>query len=203
MTAKNKTMESFDSVSDIGAILKKARLDAGLTSLQIAEKLRLKPEYVEALETNPLEQLKKNSTFTRGHLRGYARLLHIPSEQVDAALATLVIEEPAPLPGALIIRKNREFSFADKKIRWLTYAIGALLLILIIIWWRSQVVSHVSTAVAVPAAGQGSENAQTSAQVLPMIDKQIDAQKAHEKKEEHHVHEQNTPVKKLNMDMQG
>ncbi len=204
MTAKNKTMESPETTTDIGVILKKARLDAGLTLEQVAEKLRLKPEYIEALETNVAVELQKDRIFTRGYVRGYARLLHIATQQVDAALAALVVDDPAPLRAPVINKKSREFSFADKKIRWLTYGIGALLLILIIIWWRSQVVNHVSTTVATPTLNQSGDAAQT----FPMINKQIDAEKdnqnkAQEKKEGHHANQHVTPVKKLNMDMQG
>lgn len=206
MATAKKTKENLSDMTDIGLLLKTAREEEGLTQEQVAEKLRLKAEYVQLLETDAQIELQKNPIFTRGYLRGYARLVNIPNQQIDEILATYVVEEPTPLKGAVINKKNPEFSFRDKKIRWLTYGLGALLLVLIIIWWRSQVVNHVPNTVATPTVQQSTTEVQ---QPLPMIEKQIQAEKENQnktqEKKEHpaHPHQQQSSVNKLNIDMQG
>jgi cytoskeleton protein RodZ len=60
--------------SPLGARLKSARERAGLTVIQVAERLHVDPHLVEALEGDRFEELGA-SVYVRGHIRHYAELV--------------------------------------------------------------------------------------------------------------------------------
>ncbi|HKM38446.1 MAG TPA: RodZ domain-containing protein [Thiopseudomonas sp.] len=65
----------------VGGALRDARVAAGLTVSEVAKKLNLTAQAVEALETNALERLP-GLTFARGYIRNYAKLLGLDAEQL-------------------------------------------------------------------------------------------------------------------------
>ncbi|MDY0207832.1 MAG: helix-turn-helix domain-containing protein [Pseudomonas sp.] len=65
----------------VGGALRDARVAAGLTVSEVASKLNLTAQAIEALETNKLERLP-GLTFARGYIRNYAKLLGLDAEQL-------------------------------------------------------------------------------------------------------------------------
>ena len=65
----------------IGGILRDARTAAGLSVTQVANKLNLTAQAVEALETNQYERLP-GLTFARGYIRSYAKLLGLDDSEL-------------------------------------------------------------------------------------------------------------------------
>jgi cytoskeleton protein RodZ len=130
------------AASNIGETLVAARTKAGWSQEQVAAKLHLKQEYIERLEQNDFADMKQNATFIKGYIRSYARLFNIPMQQIDQVFASMQVEESEPLKRNVVNKSAREFSMGDKKVRWLTYVIILVFLILVIIWWRSQITSH-------------------------------------------------------------
>jgi cytoskeleton protein RodZ len=69
-----QTQFSGDPRCGIGARLRTARERTGLTSLQAAERLRLDPDVIDALEAETFESLGA-PVYVRGHLKRYAELV--------------------------------------------------------------------------------------------------------------------------------
>ena len=65
----------------IGGILRDARTAAGLSVTQVANKLNLTAQAIEALETNQYERLP-GLTFARGYIRSYAKLLGLDDSEL-------------------------------------------------------------------------------------------------------------------------
>lgn len=65
----------------IGGILRDARTAAGLSVTQVANRLNLTAQAVEALETNQYERLP-GLTFARGYIRSYAKLLGLDDSEL-------------------------------------------------------------------------------------------------------------------------
>lgn len=76
----NDTTSAVESLS-VGELLRNARVTAGLTVLDVANKLNLTVSVVESLEQNKFAQLP-GTTFTRGYIRSYAKLLHLDATQL-------------------------------------------------------------------------------------------------------------------------
>jgi cytoskeleton protein RodZ len=119
-----------------GACLQAARVKAGLSIGQVAERLHLDEQTLGALESGRLEGLGA-SVFVRGHLRRYAELVGVPEEEVMSgyeawsgrlsAMPDLreVITAPGVRSGA------RGFELKPRQA-----LIGAIALVLVaLVWW--------------------------------------------------------------------
>lgn len=68
-----------------GALLRQAREARGMSLAEVAASLKMSPRQIEAVETEDYSRLF-GTTFIRGFMRNYAKLLRIDAEQVLAAL---------------------------------------------------------------------------------------------------------------------
>ncbi len=66
-----------------GELLREARLKKNKSIGEIASEVKVKPEYLEALEKNKFEDLP-SATFTKGFLRKYASVLGVNPDTVGA-----------------------------------------------------------------------------------------------------------------------
>ena len=79
-----------------GARLRNAREQLGLSQQAVAERLCLKVSTVRDIEEDKAPA-DLASTFLRGYIRSYARLVHIPEEELlpeDAVLCELLLSAP-------------------------------------------------------------------------------------------------------------
>ena len=85
-------------LSSAGTRLREGRMAAGLSIDAVAQQLKLAPRQVTALESDDFAALP-GRTFVRGFVRNYARLLHLDSTAVLAALpegdAALSLDRPS------------------------------------------------------------------------------------------------------------
>lgn len=65
----------------VGGILRDARISAGISVSEVANKLNLTAQAVEAIEHNQYERLP-GLTFARGYIRSYAKLLGLDSNEL-------------------------------------------------------------------------------------------------------------------------
>lgn len=79
----------------VGAQLCAERKRLGLTVADIAQRLKYAPRQVEALESDRLEALP-GLTFTRGFIRGYAKLLGLNSDPLVAMLEKSIERDAGP-----------------------------------------------------------------------------------------------------------
>lgn len=76
---------------ECGRLLRRAREGLGLSEDDVAEELRLSPFQIRALEEDDWEHLP-GSTYARGYLRSYARLLNLDVDKLLAGATTQELE---------------------------------------------------------------------------------------------------------------
>ena len=125
-----------DPTGDIspGERLRKAREAADLSVRDIATALRLEPRTIEALESGSFDELPA-PTFVRGYLRGYARAVGLPPDPLLDLYERHGFSPPAIIPDP--VEKSQAHT-SDLVFRLATFAIGGVLLVLVVLWWNSQ-----------------------------------------------------------------
>jgi cytoskeleton protein RodZ len=110
-----------------GKVLADARTAKGLTVAEVAEKLKLTPRQIEALEAEDLEHLPA-AVFVRGFARNYARLLNLPQEALSG-----VAEQPIE-PTATITAPSEGVVFRTSPVRrWLVLPLVGVVLFLAVV----------------------------------------------------------------------
>ena len=117
-----------------GAHLRKVREEANMSVDKVASALLLHPHTVEALEADAYERLPA-PTFVRGYLRGYARVLGLPSRPILEMFDRQGFEPPPLSPD---VTEAQQAHTSDTAVRLVTYAVGAVLVVLVGLWWHSQ-----------------------------------------------------------------
>ena len=117
-----------------GAYLRKAREEAETSVDKVATALLLNASTVEALEADAYERLPA-PTFVRGYLRGYARVLGIPSRPVLEMYDRQGFEPP---PLSTDVTEPTQAHTSDAVVRIVTYAVAVVLVVLVALWWHSQ-----------------------------------------------------------------
>ncbi|MGH8136018.1 MAG: helix-turn-helix domain-containing protein [Steroidobacteraceae bacterium] len=115
-----------------GGRLRGAREAKSLTVEAAAERLRLSPALVRAMEEDHLALLGAQ-VFARGYLRNYAALLGLPEDEILASFGIGEIPEPSFLPAMELRPKVRDHT------RW-AWPIAAVLLAIAVVaafWWWS------------------------------------------------------------------
>ena len=117
-----------------GARLRQAREAANLSVREISAALHLDQKMIEALEAGSSDRLPA-PTFVRGYIRSYARELGLPPGPLLKAYDLQGLEPPALIPD---ITEAPQTHASDLAFRLVTYAVGAGLLLLVVLWWQSQ-----------------------------------------------------------------
>ena len=117
-----------------GAHLRQAREAANISAGKIAASLLLDPKIIEALEADSFDRLPA-PTFVRGYLRGYARLLGLPAGPILEMYDRHGFQPP-PLDSG--VAETPQAHTSDTVVRLVTYAVGAVLVLLVGLWWHSQ-----------------------------------------------------------------
>ena len=117
-----------------GAHLRQAREAANISADKIAASLLLDPKIIEALEADSFDRLPV-PTFVRGYLRGYARLLGLPAGPILEMYDRHGFQPP-PLDSG--VAETPQAHTSDTVVRLVTYAVGAVLVLLVGLWWHSQ-----------------------------------------------------------------
>ena len=79
-----------------GLHLANARKAAGLSTLDVAESLKLHEDMIKALEASRLDILPP-AAFTQGYIKAYAKLLKIPAEEIMRDYDVMVPNKAASL----------------------------------------------------------------------------------------------------------
>ncbi len=115
-----------------GSRLRAGREAAGLTVEQVGAELRLAPEVIEALERDDYGSLPP-PIFVRGYVRRYAGELGLPADELVDAYTSVVGGDQSP-PLTRTGKMHTEVRSGDARMRWATYGIIALLIILVAVW---------------------------------------------------------------------
>lgn len=152
-----------------GERLRQAREKLGLSQQVVAERLCLKLSTVRDLEDDRA-QADLASTFLRGYIRSYAKLVHIPEEDVESMLA-----REAPLKAA-VVAPMQSFSLGKtrkKRDGWLMMFTGLIFLVVIGLtgawWWQNHKAQQAEIVTMVEqSSAQLSDNAASSAAGQPV-----------------------------------
>lgn len=117
-----------------GARLRAAREAAHITVDKVATSLLLDTDTIEALETDAFDRLPA-PTFVRGYLRGYARIVGLPAAPILDLYDSRGFEPP---PLATGVSESSQAHTSDTVVRVVTYAVAAVLVVLVALWWHSQ-----------------------------------------------------------------
>ena len=117
-----------------GERLRVAREAASMSIQEVSTAMRLNRRVVQALEADDYSDLPVPA-FVRGYLRGYARLLDLPPEPIIEAFEQRELAPPAMVPD---ISDESQVRSGDFPVRLITCFVVAALVVLVVIWWRSQ-----------------------------------------------------------------
>lgn len=131
MTDSTQVEAQFDTP---GSLLIQARIAQGFSTADIAQKLRLKAEIIEALEKD--EVLSTLSiTFTKGYVRSYAKLLGLNEPHIIELFNELHISDDLSPKRMQSFSRKVARDHSDSRWMIVTYSIGALVILLCILWW--------------------------------------------------------------------
>lgn len=85
----------LDNVDDIGAALKRARIQRGISIEEVARVTKITPATLRAIERNDIEHVPRG-IFLRGFLRAYARYLDLDVDDTTARYLAQFEEPPEP-----------------------------------------------------------------------------------------------------------
>ena len=117
-----------------GAYLRNAREEADMSLDAVAKMLLLSPNTLKLLEADAHERLPA-PTFVRGYLRGYARVLGLPSGPI-LDMYNRQGFEPPPLNNDAT--EPTQAHTSDIPVRLVTYAVAVALALFVGLWWHNQ-----------------------------------------------------------------
>jgi cytoskeleton protein RodZ len=140
---------ALDQALDVGSTLRRGRERLGMSVHDIAERIKFAPRQVEALEANDFAHLPQ-STFLRGFVRSYARVLQLDEAALIAALPD---GKPRRAVGGTQPVNVSFPTGAQQRINlfWLAGALGiGLVLVLFVVLHRDDQVEKPGVAVIEP-----------------------------------------------------
>lgn len=120
---------------EAGTLLKNKRESLGMTQKHVADRLRLRVSVIEDIENNRFEE-QQVTTFTRGYLRSYAKLVGLDEKIVLAALeqTSEVHVKPQETEMQSFSRKTKHEKH-NSRIMLLTWAIAIVITGISGAWW--------------------------------------------------------------------
>ena len=135
MTEQTSQPELDDDIEVIGpgTMLKEGREKLGLTQSEVAKRLNFRLSLVNDIE-NENYPSDVPSTFTRGYLKNYAKLVQVP---VDEVLASFEMLGVARTQGAEMqsFSRQTEKQAENSRLMLLSYLIILILIGLTVLWW--------------------------------------------------------------------
>jgi len=123
---KTKDLQSYhyhrggERVSELGALLKKARIERGITLEQLQDITKIRKRYLEAIEEGEFNVLP-GSFYARAFIKSYAEAVGLnPDEIVRLYRGAIPETEPPALQLETVRAKSKSKAFArtDKIARW-------------------------------------------------------------------------------------
>lgn len=151
MTTELTPPSSAVKALSAGQILRQAREQQHLTMAQVAQQLNLSKGLIDDLELDQVDA-KLSSTFVRGYLRSYAKLLKIPAQQVLDAYGSNSkgLHQIPSLTRSFSKRTATEAT--ENRFMWVTYFVIFVFIVLLVVgFWQSRFGSSASGS-ALPMA---------------------------------------------------
>ena len=124
----DEALRQLDAFVTPGSLLKTARMRQGLSEREVAERLKILPEYVAVLERDEYSALR-SPAFARGYVRAYGRLLELDPAALERAFDGIELE-----PGARHRVQTRPLQL-QRTGTGVVVGLGVLLLLVLTLWW--------------------------------------------------------------------
>lgn len=178
---QNESMETTTEETETltpGKMLAQARKKMGLSELDVAERLNFRKALVGEIEQDIFDT-SLPSTFNRGYLKNYAKLVNLPESEVLASYEALNLDTTQDKQGTPMqsFSKETEKQAENSRLMWLTYLILAALIGSSVIWWIQDAKQSQKTAVAdTTKVEQNStvESSPVASNTEPMLEQVID-----------------------------
>ncbi|MBU0911248.1 MAG: DUF4115 domain-containing protein [Gammaproteobacteria bacterium] len=138
MTTELTPPSSAAPTLSAGQTLRQAREQQNLTVAQVAQQMNLSKSLIDDLELDQVDA-KLSSTFVRGYLRSYAKLLKIPAQQVlDAYTSNSKgLHQIPSLTRSFSKRTATEAT--ESRFMWVTYFVIFVFIVLLVVgFWQSR-----------------------------------------------------------------
>ena len=175
-----------------GHILKQAREAKSMTPREAADRLRLRLQVIELIEADDYTTFS-TTTFVKGYLRAYAKLLGVDQSQIDEAYKSLNIQEPESTPMQSFSRRVKHQE-SDNRLMMITWLVVVVVIALVIWWWQdsdlsfSKLSNDVEQAVTeqsesaqpenredTPTIRQSNESQETTSGEQPVLESEVSA----------------------------
>ncbi len=124
--------QSNESQASLGTILQQAREAKGLSVGDVAKSLHLTPTIISEIEADRFAEIG-SSTYVRGYVRNYARILDLPNSAILPGLEKQVPTVNEHSMQSFSRKTSRQAR--DSRLMLVTYLIAGVLLVLLVIWW--------------------------------------------------------------------
>ena len=124
--------ESRPSGLGPGERLQAARIQKSLSIDDVAGRMHLSTEILEAIEENRFEEITA-PIFVKGYLRAYARIVALDEDEIIQQYVDSYSKEDPPI--STTSNMAPELSVADVRIKWTTYLVIVILAALLAAWW--------------------------------------------------------------------
>ncbi len=115
-----------------GDRLQAARIEAGLSIDDIANRMHLSYGILQAIEENNFDEITA-PIFVKGYLRAYARIVSLDEEEMIQQYLDFYSDEDPPINSTS--NTSTEISSGDARIKWTTYIVIFVLCGLLAAWW--------------------------------------------------------------------
>lgn len=129
--ANGSTADELIRQVEFGLYLREARQAIGLTTLDVADRLKLNEDIIKALENSRVDVLPV-AAFTQGYIKAYAKLLKISPDEIMRAYDQMVPNKVVSLNVTSGVPAQR--SSRDSMVRTTSYVLVVLALILFAFW---------------------------------------------------------------------
>ena len=131
---EDKTIELDDSVNDsfAGKRLQKQREELNMTVDEVASKLNLDVNYINAIETNDFSNIS-STAYVCGYIRSYAKLLKLPEQEILDLYKSDDAEPTQLLPDYMGSKSSYAKVASSNAVRALLFVI--IVGILFATWW--------------------------------------------------------------------
>ncbi|MCP4472552.1 MAG: helix-turn-helix domain-containing protein [Gammaproteobacteria bacterium] len=115
-----------------GERLQAERIKKGLSLEDVAGRMHLSNNILEAIEENNFDEITA-PIFVKGYLRAYARIVALNEDDMIEQYLEMYSEEDPPISSTS--NMVPELSVKDARIKWTTYLVVLVLGVLLAAWW--------------------------------------------------------------------
>jgi cytoskeleton protein RodZ len=134
MTVEKAQEENASTLISPGALLRQARVAREMSLDDVSGVLHLDVELIAALEADDYENLPA-STFVKGYLRGYARLLNLNADSLVEAFECQGCKDAYIVAD---ISVSSQIDSNDVLMKIVTLGVIVALIALVFLWWQTQ-----------------------------------------------------------------